>query len=159
MATSPCYHATIMPVMLYRRGLVLNLLGLRCQFRGDWSQRMAGFSSESDYTIAGEEQRDFSYYFFSLTTMAPNGSEFSHSVWIWIFTFYFLALSLRNFSGSHHIVLSYVDMNLLRYTKSRSSWKQIAGVISQWFWCRYFAHNFILHSTCSKKKFGLLTLY
>ena len=59
------------------RGLALDLLGLRRQFRGDWSQRMPGFSSESDSNtiIAGEEQRDLSYYFFSLTTDIDRASK------------------------------------------------------------------------------------
>ena len=34
-------------------GLVPILLGLRCLFRGDWSQRMASFTSESDSNIFG----------------------------------------------------------------------------------------------------------
>ena len=46
------------------------ITGLRCQFRGDLSQRMASLTSESDSTpITGEEmQRHLSYHFFSLTT-------------------------------------------------------------------------------------------
>ena len=63
-----------------------------------------------------------------------------------------LALSLRNFMGSHCIVLMYVYTILLRNTKGRSSWKVIAGVMSQWFWCKYFAHIFILCSKFSNKK-------
>ena len=56
--------------MSHPRGLVPKLLGLKCQFRGDWSQRKANPTSESDSTtFAGEEmQRHLSYYFFSLTT-------------------------------------------------------------------------------------------
>jgi hypothetical protein len=83
--------------------------------------------------------------------MAPNGSEFSHRVWISNFSFFPLALSLRNFTGSNWIVPMYVYTILLRNTRSRSSWKTIAGVISWWFWSKHFAHNFILYSKCSKK--------
>ena len=92
-------------------------------------------------------------------TMAPNGSEFSHRVWIPFFIFYPLVLSLRNFSGSHRIVLMYMYTNLLRNAKSRSNWKTIAGVISQWFWCNYFSHNFILYSEGSEKKDSTPILY
>ena len=91
--------------------------------------------------------------------MAPNGSEFSHRVWISFFLFYFLALSFRNFTGSHHIVPMYVCTIFLRNTNSRSSWKRKAGMISQWFWCKYFAHIFILYSKCSKKIYRLPILY
>ena len=62
-----------------------------------------------------------------------------------------LALSLRNFMGPHCIVLMYVYTILLRNTKGRSR-KIIAGVISQWFWCKYFAHIFILCLNISNKK-------
>ena len=78
MVTSPCEHSTIMGTISWiPRGLVPNLLGLRSQFRGDWSQRIAGFTSESDFNtiIAGEEQRDLSYYFFSLTTDIDRASK------------------------------------------------------------------------------------
>jgi hypothetical protein len=54
------------------------------------------------------------------STIAHNGSEFSHIVWISIFLFYY-ALSLRNFTGTHCIVLMYVYIILLRNTKSRSN--------------------------------------
>ena len=40
------------------------------------------------------------------STIAPNGSEFSHRVRISIFLFFLLALSLRKFTGSHCIVAS-----------------------------------------------------
>ena len=93
------------------------------------------------------------------STMAPNGSEFSHRVWISFFIFYSLALSLRNFSGSHCILLMYIDINLLRNRKCTSNWKAIAGVISQWFWCNYLAYNFILYSKSSEKKWKLPVLY
>ena len=65
IVTSPWHHR-----MLHPRGLVPTLLGLRCQFRGDWSQQMATITSESDSTtFAGEViQRHLSYYLFSLTT-------------------------------------------------------------------------------------------
>ena len=92
-------------------------------------------------------------------TIAPNGSEFSHRVWISFFLFYFLALSFRNFTGSHHIVPMYICTIFLRNTKSRSSWKRKARMISQWFWCKYFAHIFILYSKCSKKIYRLPILY
>ena len=92
-------------------------------------------------------------------TIAPNGSEFSHRVWISFFLFYFLALSFRNFMGSHHIIPMYIYIILLRNTNSRNSWKIIAGMISQWFWCKYFAHIFILYSKCSKKIYRLPRLY
>ena len=40
--------------MLQPRGLAPALLGLQCQLRGDWSQRIASFTSESDSnTFAG----------------------------------------------------------------------------------------------------------
>ena len=56
--------------MLHPCGLVPKLLGPWYQFRGDWSRRIAIFTSEFDSnTFAGEEiQRHLSYYFFSLTT-------------------------------------------------------------------------------------------
>ena len=78
-----------------------------------------------------------------------------------IFLFYFLALSLRSFTGSHGIVPIYIFTILLRNTISRSSWKWIARMISHWFqvWCKYFAefaHNIILYSKCSKKITGLI---
>ena len=78
MVTSPCKHSTVVRgMMLHTRGLVPNLLGLRRQFRGDWSQRMAGFTSESDSNtiIAGEEKRGLSYYFFSVTTDINRASK------------------------------------------------------------------------------------
>ena len=85
-------------------------------------------------------------------TIAPNGSEFSHRVWISIFLFFLFALSLQKFTGSHCIVPMHVYLNLLTNTRSRSSTrKTTAGVISQWFWCKYRAHNFILYSKSSKK--------
>ena len=56
--------------MLHPRGLGPILLGLRCQFPGDWSQRKATFTSESDSnTFTGKKiQYHLSCYFFSLTT-------------------------------------------------------------------------------------------
>ena len=70
--TSPWHHR-----LLHPRGLVLKLPGLRCRFRGDWSQRMASFSSEFDSTpFAGEEmQRHLSYCLFSLTTDMSHVSQ------------------------------------------------------------------------------------
>ena len=91
--------------------------------------------------------------------MAPNGSEFSHSVWIPFFIFFLLALSLRKFTGSYCIVFTHVYIILLRNTQSRSSRKIIAGLISWWFWCKYFAQDFILYSNCSKKIYRLPILY
>ena len=67
-------------------------------------------------------------------TIAPNGSEFSHRAWISIFLFYVLVLSLQKFTASRRIVPMHA--NILRNTKGRSSRKIIAGVISQWFWCK-----------------------
>ena len=84
-------------------------------------------------------------------TIVPNGSEFSQGVWISFFLFYWLALSLRSFTGFDHIPPMHVHIILLRNTKSRSSREIVAGVTNQWFWWKYFAHNFILHSECSKK--------
>ena len=51
-------------------GLVPKLRSLRCQSRGDWSQRMASLSSECDSnTFVGKEmQHQLSHYFSSLTT-------------------------------------------------------------------------------------------
>ena len=98
-------------------------------------------------------------YSIIIFTMAPNGSEFSHRVWISFFKFYYLALSLRKFTESYCIVPMYVFTNLLRNKKSRSSWKWIAGMITQWFWCKYFAHIFILYSKLSKKMDRLHILY
>ena len=92
-------------------------------------------------------------------TMAPAGSEFSRCVWISIFTFYFLAQYLRSFTGSYCIVLMYVYIISISNTASTSNWKGVAGVITQWFWCKYFAHNFILHSEYSKKNYRLPILY
>jgi hypothetical protein len=92
-------------------------------------------------------------------TITPNGSELSHRVWISFFLFYFLGLSFQNVLGSHCIVSMYVYMILLRNTKGRNSWNFIARVISQWFWCKYFAHTFMLNSKCSKKIFRLPILY
>ena len=43
MVTSPYRHR-----MLHPRGLVTNLLGLRFQFRGNWSGWIVSFTSESD---------------------------------------------------------------------------------------------------------------
>ena len=65
MVTSSWDHVLLLPL-----GLVPRWKGLQCQFRGDWSQRMASSTSESDSnTFAYEEmQYHFSYYFFSLTT-------------------------------------------------------------------------------------------
>ena len=65
MVTSPWYH-----LMLHPLGLVPRWKGLPSQFRGDWSQRMASSTSESDSnTFTCEEmQYNLSYYFFSLTT-------------------------------------------------------------------------------------------
>ena len=85
-------------------------------------------------------------------TMAPNGSEFSQGVWISFFLFY-LPLSLRNFMVFNCIVLMDVYMVFLRNASCRSNWKRVARMISQWFWCKYFAHNFILHSEWSKKNY------
>ena len=70
---------------------------------------------------------------FHTITIAANGSEFSHKVWISIFLFYVPPLSLRNLTGSHRIVPIHVYIILLRNTKCRSSLKIIAGVISRWF--------------------------
>ena len=80
-------------------------------------------------------------------------------VWISIFLFFLLALSLRKFTGSHCIVPMHVYIYLLENTRSRSSRKIVAGVFSQWFWCKYFAHSFILHSKSSKKKYRQHTLH
>ena len=72
MVTSPWDHCGILP-----RGLVPRLPRLRCQFRGDWSQRITTSTSESDSnTLAGEEmQHHLSYYFFSLTTDMNRDSQ------------------------------------------------------------------------------------
>ena len=62
MVTSLWHHRVFHPC-----GLMKNLLGLRCQFCGDWSQRIASLTSESDsYTFASEETQH--HYSFSLTT-------------------------------------------------------------------------------------------
>ena len=74
---------------------------------------------------------------------APNESEFSHRVWISFFLFYSLVLSLKKFMGLYCLVLMHVFI-ILRNTKSRSSRKREAWMISQWFWCKHFAHIFIL---------------
>ena len=65
MVTSSWDHVLLPPL-----GLVPRWKGLQCQFRGDWSQRMASSTSESDSnTFECEEmQYHLSYYFFSLTT-------------------------------------------------------------------------------------------
>ena len=42
--------------MLHPHGLVPNLLGLRCQFRGDWSQRIATHTSKSDFNTSGNKE-------------------------------------------------------------------------------------------------------
>ena len=42
--------------MLHPHGLVSMLLGLRCQFLGDWSQQMAIFTSESDSNTFAERK-------------------------------------------------------------------------------------------------------
>ena len=110
----------------------------------------------SDY-VSLPHLLEFSWDKYS--SFAISWCEFSHRVWIPFFIFYPLALSLRNFSGSHCTVLMYMYTNLLRNTKSRSDWKTIAGVISQWFWCNYFSHNFILYSEGSKKKDSTPILY
>ena len=93
-----------------------------------------------------------------LLTMAPNRSEFSYGVWISIFLFYCLALSLQSFMGCHCIVSMHVYMILLMNTSCRSSWEIVARVISQWFWCKYPAHNFLLYSEGSEKKHRLSIL-
>jgi len=59
------------------------------------------------------------------------GSNSPRGVLISIFIFYFLALSLRNFTGFHCIVLMYVNIILLRNTTSRSNRKRVARAISQ----------------------------
>ena len=48
--------------MLHPRGLVPKLLGLRCQFRGDWSQGIASLSSESD--LQARRRSFISHIFF-----------------------------------------------------------------------------------------------
>ena len=83
------------------------------------------------------------------------GSEFSQGVWISFFIFYSLALSLRKLTGIYCVLIIYAYMILLRNIKSRSNWKMVAGVISQWFWWIYFAHNFILYAESSKKNYKL----
>ena len=70
MVTSPSYHR-----MLQLRGLVSTWQGLECQFRGDWSQRIASLTSESDSnTFAGDEMQHI--YLFSLTTAM---NRYSHN--------------------------------------------------------------------------------
>ena len=91
-------------------------------------------------------------------TIAPNGSKFSHRVWISFFLFYPLGLSLQKFMGLYCLVPMYVYTILLRKTKSRSNRKREARIISQWFWCKYFAHIFILYSKCLKKKQATYTI-
>ena len=62
MVTSSWHHR-----MLHPRGLVLRWLGLRFQFRGDWYQRIAHFSSQSDHnTFCGIICHTF--FFSSLTS-------------------------------------------------------------------------------------------
>ena len=90
------------------------------------------------------------------TTMAPNGSEFSHRVWILFFIFYFLVLSFQISTESYCIVLMYIYIILLRNTKSQ---KVIAGMIRQWFWYKYFACTFRLYYKCSEKNDRLPILY
>ena len=51
--------------MLHPRGLVPKSKGLRCQFRGDWSQWMASFTSESDSNAFAASLFIF-YFFFSV---------------------------------------------------------------------------------------------
>ena len=64
MVTSRRYN------ILHSRGLVTVPIwqGLRCQFHGDWSQRMASLTSECvSNTLVGEEmQHQLSHYFSSL---------------------------------------------------------------------------------------------
>ena len=61
MVTSLWHHRGLHP-----RGLVPNSKGPLCHFRGDWSQRIASLTSESDSNTFAESH--LSYYSFSLTT-------------------------------------------------------------------------------------------
>ena len=97
-------------------------------------------------------------YHQNYNTMVPNRSEFSHGVWIAIFLFYCLMLSLWSFMGFNCIASVHVYIILLRNTSCRSSQEIVAGVISQWFWCKYPAHDFLLYSEGSGKKHRLSIL-
>jgi hypothetical protein len=54
--------------------------------------------------------------------------------------------------GCHCIVSMHVYIILIRNISCRSSRERVARVISQWFWCKYPAHIFLLHSEGSEKK-------
>ena len=70
-------HEMLMVTSLWHRrslhphGLVPNSKGLRCQFRGDWSQRMASLTSKSDSNTSGSEETQHHYIihavFFSVS--------------------------------------------------------------------------------------------
>ena len=64
MVTSPWHH------LMHPGGLVPIWLGLRCQFRGDWSQLIPSITSgcDSNPFVCEEMQHHCSYHFFSLTT-------------------------------------------------------------------------------------------
>jgi hypothetical protein len=62
---------------LHPRGLVPNLMGLRCQFRGGWSQRIPVLISESDSSRRGDAA---SFVFQSYYGHKSNLSE-STSAW------------------------------------------------------------------------------
>ena len=62
--------------MLQPRGLAPALLGLQCQLRGDWSQRIANFTSESDSnTFAGSV---ICHTMFSVSLWTMMSSVFIH---------------------------------------------------------------------------------
>ena len=58
----------------------------------------------------------------SINTIALNGSEFSHRVWISFFIFYSLALFLRNFFG---ITLHSTHVYVYKFTKEHKKEKQL----------------------------------
>ena len=75
-------------------------------------------------------------------------SEFSQGVWIWDFLFYVLALSPRNFTRFYYILIPiYVDMILLRNTRSRSS-RKIVVVAGGWSVSDFDANN-LLTTSCT----------
>ena len=73
MVTSSSGHHLV----LHPRGLVPRLLGLWCQFRGDWSQRITTSTSESDFNILQARRYNIICHtiFFSLTTNMNHDSQ------------------------------------------------------------------------------------
>ena len=122
--------------MIHRHGLVLKWRGLECQFRGDWSQRIASLTSESDPPLL--QARRFSVICHTI---------FSASLPTWIASLRIhVCLRRNNLKASPgHILRGYVSIIIFFFWLSVNSLSSPVNGYSEGRWqtANVGVHSFI----------------